>query len=304
MPGHVGLKDIPKIGQAGGKLLVPLSAAAAVAIGAGVKGAVDTVKGRQIRRRPEALRRRDRRMRGHSGGHGTSGPGVWRISDRAHKETVGRFADWLERNEHLVKRLNFKKVDGVRIRVPNIPKYVASVENVTTGVIGLASAVGAGAQHRQGPLGCFYVCVCKHWHSDFNAERCRRSECDSGLVWRRFSRIRRWGSGGRRCRPWPRVGRPRASRWRHDHGRCRRSHEDQGSWIRRHGGTRNRANRPCPRPARRHRAAYRRASGSLGRMTERATRALECSTRWSSTQNSMRASSCARSSWLPQSRKS
>jgi len=71
---------------------------------------------------------------------------------RVHKETVGRFADWLERHEHLVKRLNFKKVDGVRIRVPNIPKYVASVENVATGVVGLASGVGAGVAAQAGAL--------------------------------------------------------------------------------------------------------------------------------------------------------
>ena len=62
---------------------------------------------------------------------------------RVHKETVGQFADWLERNEHLVQRLNLNKVDGVRIRVPNMPKYVAGIENVTTGAIGLASGVGA-----------------------------------------------------------------------------------------------------------------------------------------------------------------
>jgi hypothetical protein len=151
--GHVGLKAIPKIGRAGGKLLVPLGAAAAVAIGAGVKGAVDTVKGRSIRK--EAQKRfgdaiaeceatrvdTERAAREY---------GEFQIG--VHKETVGQFADWLERNEHLVKRLNFKKVDGVRIRVPNIPKYVARSENVTTGVIGLASGVGAGAAAQAGAL--------------------------------------------------------------------------------------------------------------------------------------------------------
>jgi hypothetical protein len=70
----------------------------------------------------------------------------------AHKETVARLADWLERNAHLVKRLNFKKVDGVTIRVPNIPKYVASVENVTAGIGGIASAVGAAASAQAAAL--------------------------------------------------------------------------------------------------------------------------------------------------------
>lgn len=71
---HVVLKAIPKIGRAGGKLLVPLGAATAVAIGAGVKGAVDTEGTKHPETGPEAFRRRDRQVRGHSGGHGKSGP--------------------------------------------------------------------------------------------------------------------------------------------------------------------------------------------------------------------------------------
>jgi hypothetical protein len=69
-----------------------------------------------------------------------------------HKEIVGRFADWLERNEHHVKRLNFKMVDGARVRVPSVPRYVADVDNVMTGVIGLASGVGAGVAAQAGAL--------------------------------------------------------------------------------------------------------------------------------------------------------
>ena len=149
----VALNAVPKVGRAGGKLLVPLGAGAAVAIGAGVKGTVDTAKGRSIRK--EARKRLDdaiveceftrvnteRAAREYG-----------ELQIHVHKETVGRFADWLERNEHLVKRLNFKKVDGVRIRVPSVPKYVASVDNVTTGVIGLASGVGAGVAAQAGAL--------------------------------------------------------------------------------------------------------------------------------------------------------
>lgn len=153
MFGRVALKALPRIGRSGGKLLVPLGAAVAVAIGAGAKGTVDTVKGRSIRK--EARKRLDDAIgeceatRVHTE-RAAREYGEFQI--RVHKETVSRFADWLERNEHLVKRLNFKKVDGVRIRVPNIPKYVASVENVTTGVIGLASGVGAGVAAQAGAL--------------------------------------------------------------------------------------------------------------------------------------------------------
>lgn len=154
MLGQVGLKAISKIGPAGRKLLVSLlGAAAAVAIGVGGKGAVDIGKGRSIRK--EAQKRFDDAIAECEATRvntelAATEYGVLQV--RVHKETVGRFADWLERNEHLVKRLNFKKVDGVRIRVPNIPKYVASVENVTTGVIGLASGVGAGAAAQAGAL--------------------------------------------------------------------------------------------------------------------------------------------------------
>ena len=192
---QVALKAIPTIGKAA------LAAGTAAAIGAGVKGAVDILKGRSIRKK--ALKRFDDAIAECEATRVDTERAAREYGEfqiRVHKETVGRFADWLERNEHLVKRLNFKKVDGVRIRVPNIPKYVASVENVTTGVIGLASGVGAGAAAQAGALwGVSDVCVGKHWHSDFNAERRRRSERDSGLVRRRCSGSGRRRGGSRWC---------------------------------------------------------------------------------------------------------
>lgn len=143
---QTAIAAIPKIGQAGWKVLVPVGIATAAAVGVGAKGIFDVSHGRKSRQ--EALTRldhaladcelvrveTDRTVRGY---------GEYMI--RVHQENVGRLADWLERHEHLVKRLNFKKVDGVRIRVPNIPKYAANVENVSAGIGGLASAVGAGA---------------------------------------------------------------------------------------------------------------------------------------------------------------
>jgi hypothetical protein len=94
MLGHVGLKVIPKIGRARGKLLVPLGVAAAVAIGAGGKGAVDTVKGRSTRKEAqkrfgdaiaecEATRMDTERAARE---YGEFQVGV-------HEETVGHFAD-------------------------------------------------------------------------------------------------------------------------------------------------------------------------------------------------------------------
>lgn len=146
-------KALPKIGQAGGKRLVPLAAVAAVALGAGMKGALDTAKGRRTRR--EAQKRLDVAIAECESIRVETERAVREYGElqiRVHKDTVARFADWLERNEHLVKRLDFKKVDGVRIRVPSVPKYVVSVENITTGVIGLASGVGAGVAAQAGAL--------------------------------------------------------------------------------------------------------------------------------------------------------
>jgi hypothetical protein len=148
-------RDIPNIGGARGSVLISLGVAAAVAIGAGVKGTVDIVKGRSTRKEAqkrfddaiaecEATRLNTERAAREYG----------ELQIAVHKETVGQFAEWLERNETLVKRLNWKKVDGVRIRVPNIPKYVASVEYVTTGVTGLASGVGAGVAAQAGAIWC------------------------------------------------------------------------------------------------------------------------------------------------------
>lgn len=150
---QAALKALPAVGKVSKKVVVPLAAGAALALGAGVKGAVDMVKGRGIRADAlarfdeaiaacEATRLQTERAAVDYGEHQVN----------VHKQTVGQFADWLERNEHLVKRLNFKKVDGVRIRVPNIPKYVSSVNDVTTGVMGLASGVGAGVAAQAGAL--------------------------------------------------------------------------------------------------------------------------------------------------------
>lgn len=141
------------IGKAGWKLLVPLGVGAAAAVGVGVKGGVDTAKGRTMRK--EAQKRFEGAVAECEAARvsterAVNEYGYFQI--RVHQEAVGRLADWLERNEYLVKRLDFKTVDGVRIQVPSIPKYVASVENVTTGVTGLASAVGAGVSAQAAAL--------------------------------------------------------------------------------------------------------------------------------------------------------
>lgn len=149
----LAFKSIRLIGKAGWKILVPIAVAVAAALGVGAKGGVDIKKGRRVR--GDAQKRLDDAI-AECEATRVNAERVAReygeLQKRVHKATVARLADWLERNEHLVKRLNFKKVDGVRIRVPDIPKYVAGVENIATGISGVASAVGAGASAQAGAL--------------------------------------------------------------------------------------------------------------------------------------------------------
>lgn len=150
---QTALKALPHLGKASKKVLVPLAAGAVVAVGAGAKGAVDTFKSRGLR--AEAQERFEKAIEACEIARLATEQTAADYGERqieVHRQTAGHFADWLERNEHLVKRLNFKKVDGVRIKVPRIPKYVSGVEDVTTGVMGLASSVGAGVAAQAGAL--------------------------------------------------------------------------------------------------------------------------------------------------------
>ncbi|WOP19531.1 hypothetical protein [Raineyella sp. LH-20] len=142
----LAIKGVPKLAKAGPKVLVPLGAGAAVAVAAATKGAVDLHKGKDTRRGAitrlaealsdlNAIEVETERI--------AQEYGEFQIG--VHTANLSRFADWLERNQAQVKRLNFKKVDGVRIRVPSVPKFVAGVQAITTGAAGLVGAVGAGA---------------------------------------------------------------------------------------------------------------------------------------------------------------
>lgn len=141
------------LAKAGPKLLVLVVAAAVAGISACIKGVVDIVRARSVRK--AAARRYDEAVAECEDVRLNAELVALEYGDfqmRAHQGTVGRFADWLERNEHLVKRLNFKRVDGVWIRVPDIPKYKADVGNVTAGLSGVVSAVGAGVSAQAGAL--------------------------------------------------------------------------------------------------------------------------------------------------------
>ena len=141
----LAIQGVPKLVKVGPKVLITLGVGAAGAIAVAFKGGVDFRKGSVIR--SEAAQRLEAAL-SELGAVELETEliareyGQFQIS--IHAENLRRFADWLERNQAQVKRLNFKKVDGVRIRVPNIPKYVAGVQELATGAAGLASAVGAG----------------------------------------------------------------------------------------------------------------------------------------------------------------
>lgn len=143
---QAALNAVPKLGKAGWKVLVPLGVGAVAAAGVATKGVFDVSNGRKARK--EALGRLDAEIEACEltrlqTDAAARAYGAFMLD--VHRTTVGRLADWLERNEHLVKRLNFKKVDGVRIRIPNIPKYAANVGNIQAGIGGIVAAVGASA---------------------------------------------------------------------------------------------------------------------------------------------------------------
>lgn len=150
---QVGVAAVKSLSKVNPRVLLGAGAAAGAGLAIGAKGLLDTARGRGVRkaaaaRYDEALARcEEARLNAEDVARQY---GEYQML--AHGNTVGRFADWLERNEHLVKRLNLKRVEGVWIRVPDIPKYKASVENVSTGLSGIAGAVGAGASAQAGAL--------------------------------------------------------------------------------------------------------------------------------------------------------
>lgn len=150
---QVAVTAVKGLAKVNPKVLVGAVAAVGTGIAIGVKGLVDTTRGSAIRKAAaarydeEVARCEEARLQAEAVARQY---GEYQM--RVHGETVGRFADWLERNEHLVKRLNFKRVEGVWIRVPDIPKYRASVETVSAGLSGIAGAVGAGASAQAGAL--------------------------------------------------------------------------------------------------------------------------------------------------------
>lgn len=139
------LKGIPALRKADKKMLVPLAAAATVATVAGCKGVIDTLKGRRIR--SEASQRIEVAFAACEVARVEAQQlaveyGEYQIY--VYENVNGLFADWLERNEHLVKRKSFMRATGMDVQLPDIPQYVAGFKQIITSVLGMASGVGAG----------------------------------------------------------------------------------------------------------------------------------------------------------------
>jgi len=141
----LAIKGMPKLISTGAKVLVPLGIGTVGIITTTTKGLIDFHSGKTVRKTAikkfeialvdlEQVELKTERVAREYGEHQIA----------VHKASLGRFADWLEQNQAQVKRLHLKKVDGVSIKIPEIPKYVANVQDVMTGASGLASAVGVG----------------------------------------------------------------------------------------------------------------------------------------------------------------
>lgn len=127
-------------------LLLPLAAAIVAGVGAAGKGVTDlvranrTVKSAQRDHELAIASVEVRQGRTHK-----IAEDYGKDQLRAQAETIGRFAAWLEKNEHLVERLDRQVVAGVNVALPSLPKLKFDVDQARTGLIGGFGALGAAA---------------------------------------------------------------------------------------------------------------------------------------------------------------
>lgn len=137
------LKQLPHIIKADKRVLAVIYTGTAAALGSATKGVVDLVGSRKIRL-DASSRQKDALTQFEATREQTEGTvreyGDFQI--KVHKDIISNFADWLEKNEATVKRLEFTRVNGVKVVVPDIPEYVADAETITAGISGIVSSVG------------------------------------------------------------------------------------------------------------------------------------------------------------------
>lgn len=144
--GELALKGIRHLPKAGPRVLVPVVVTAIGAAVAATKGALDLHDSQETRQSAEQryAKAQDKLKKAETHTEATA-KAYGDFQTVVQLRVVGRFADWLEANEHQVRRLRFQRVDGVRVSIPKIPKYVADVRNVSAGLTTAVTAVGAGA---------------------------------------------------------------------------------------------------------------------------------------------------------------
>lgn len=127
-------------------LVFPLGAVIIAGVGAASKGVTDLVKA-------------DRTAKAAQRDHEEAVAAVGVCQERTHKlaeeygrdqlhaqaETIGAFATWFEKNQHLVERLDRKIVAGVDVALPSLPKLKFDIEQARTGLFGGFGALGAAA---------------------------------------------------------------------------------------------------------------------------------------------------------------
>lgn len=141
------------LAKAGPKVLVPIGVGLAGGVAAATKGTVDLVQGRKARKEAgaefdEALARCETVRTETEAAAAKYGE----LQLDVYESTIERFAAWLERNQTQVRRLGLRRVDGVRVKPPRVPRYVSDVSNVSVGLAGVVQAVGAGASAQAGAL--------------------------------------------------------------------------------------------------------------------------------------------------------
>ncbi|MFE4230353.1 hypothetical protein ACFRJ8_20965 [Arthrobacter sp. NPDC056886] len=127
-------------------LVVPLLIVVAGGLVAGGKGVMDNLQARSIA--ADAKGRHDVAVSDLNAVQSVTQEIVeeyGRSQLRAQRDTIGRFADWLENHSHLVDRLDRRIVDGVEVQVPSIPKLKFDVEQARIGLAGGFGALGAAA---------------------------------------------------------------------------------------------------------------------------------------------------------------
>jgi hypothetical protein len=129
-------------------LVIPLAAVIAAGVGAAVKGAKDITAARSIAKDARAqhesalhdLETAQKPVHERVAGYGAQQLGT--VS-----RTIGRFADWIERNQRAVNHLGNEHVDGLEVNVPELPTMRSEVKQakgwLKGGIAGAGAAVAA-----------------------------------------------------------------------------------------------------------------------------------------------------------------